>query len=301
MQTVDEPAYDRDDVNVGQVDSLNRMAWELSDIDISRSRACAEAAYALAEAAAQSGRPYRAGMAYSLRTQGYLNQRSGSYPTGMTQLLAALALFEELKASDGRAFADGLIDVFDGLAGIHAQMGNLPELLDYSYKMLSLAEAIGDRRRMANARNNLANVFGDTGEYERAVALLEQNVREAAAIGYSRIETLAHLNLATIHLHAGNPSAALERAKAGLQTAREGSFELFAVYALDLLGQISFKLDDAALAIAYLEQALEASRQIGSRVTEALNLLNLGTLHARLGRREQACDVLHACLAVAES
>ncbi|NTU78921.1 MAG: tetratricopeptide repeat protein [Chloroflexales bacterium] len=294
-------ACDLDEATVGQIDALNRIAWELSDIDASRSRACAEAAYALAEAGAESGRPDRAGMAYSLRTQGYLNQRSGSYAAGMAQLLAALALFEELQAGDGPACADGLIDVFDGLAGIHGQMGNLPESLDYSYKMLSLAEASGDRRRMANARNNLATIFTDTGEHERAVALLEQNAREAAAIGYSRIETLAHLNLATIHLHAGNPEAALEQAEAGLQTAREGSFELFAVYALDLLGQISFKLDDAALAIAYLEQALEASRQIGSRVTEALNLLNLGTMHTRLGRREQACDVLQACLAVAES
>lgn len=301
MQTVDAPAYDRDDVDLGPIDALNRIAWELSDIDASRSRACAEAAYALAEAAAESGRPDRAGMAYSLRTQGYLNQRSGSYAAGMAQLLAALALFEELQASDGPAFADGLIDVFDGLAGIHGQMGNLPEALDYSYKMLSLAEAIGDRRRMANARNNLASIFSDTGEYERAVALLEQNIREAAAIGYSRIVTLAQLNLATLHRQAGNPSAALEHAEAGLQAARQGSFELFVVYALDLLGQITFKLDDAARAVGYLEQALEASRQIGSRVTEALNLLNLGTMHARLGRREQACDVLHTCLAVAES
>lgn len=300
LQTVDEPAYDRNDVNVGQIDALNRIAWELSDIDASRSRACAETAYALAEAAAESGQPDRAGIAYSLRTQGYLNQRSGSYAAGMAQLLAALALFEELQASSGPAFADGLIDVFDGLAGIHGQMGNLPEALDYSYKMLSLAEAIGDRRRMANARNNLASIFSDTGEYERAVALLEQNVREAVAIGYNRIETLAHLNLATIHLHTGNLAAALEQAEAGLRTARESLFELFVVYALDLLGQITFKLGDVALALGYLEQALEASRQIGSRVTEALSLLNLGTMNARLGRREQACAVLHACLAVAE-
>ncbi len=301
MQTVDKPAYDRDGVNLGQVDDLNRTAWELSDIDASRSRACAEAAYALAEAAAESGRPYRAGMAYSLRTQGYLNQRSGSHAAGMAQLLAALTLFEELQASDGPAFADGLIDVFDGLAGIHGQMGNLPEVLDYSHKMLSLAEAIGDRRRVANARNNLASVFSETGEYERAIALFEQNARETAAIGYGRVETLAYLNLAIAHLRAGNPSAALEHAVVGLQTAREGAFELFVVYALDLLGQITFKLGDAALAVDYLEQALEASRQIGSQVSEALNLLNLGTMHARLGRPEQACAVLQACLALAEA
>ncbi len=46
----------------------------------------------------------RAGIAYSLRTQGYINQRLGDYPLGISQLLKAQGLFESLGIEDGLAY-----------------------------------------------------------------------------------------------------------------------------------------------------------------------------------------------------
>lgn len=284
-----------------RIDLMNALAWELSDSVADRAMALAETAYALADAPLDAGHTYRRGMAYSLRTQGYLDMRSGAYPRGMERLLRAQTLFEALRLEDGPPIDDGLGDVFDGIAGIYGQMGDIPECLAYSYKMLELAEGRGDRRRIANAHNNLAHIFSETGEPERALAILHQNAQAAAALGYRRIEALSYLNLAEVYLGRGEAVTARLYAEHGLQVSREAPFETFEVYALEHLGRICLKLGDEARAIDYLTQALSAARRIGSRVTEALNLLTLGQTYSDIGQPEQALDHLRQSVAVAEA
>ncbi len=285
---------------IRRIDLLNALAWELSDSDVSRALALAETAYALAEAQAHQGAPYQRGMAYSLRTQGYLDMRSGSYPRGMEHLLLAQTLFEALRSDGGPPIEDGLGDVFDGIAGIYGQMGDLPECLAYSYKMLELAEARGDLRRIANARNNLVHIYSETGELERALTLLQQNARAAVASGYRRIEAISYLNLANQYLKLGELTAALASAEHALALVRAVPFAIFEIYALDYLGQIWLKLGDSALALDYLEQALSTARRIGSKVNESLCLLDLGRAHRELGQFAQARHFLEQTIAVAE-
>src|SRR5512135_1427403 len=80
-----------------QIASLNALAWVLSDTDLKRAYALSEAAYALADVPANGALPDQAGLAYSLRTQGYINQRLGDYPLGLTQLLKAQDIFESFQ------------------------------------------------------------------------------------------------------------------------------------------------------------------------------------------------------------
>ena len=97
---------------IKKIDILNDLAWALGDIDLKRAQTLSETAYTLA-ASSDDAAPYLAGMAYSLRTQGYLNQRFGNYPLGLTQLLRAQEMCESLQLNDG------LTDVLDGIAGIY--------------------------------------------------------------------------------------------------------------------------------------------------------------------------------------
>jgi signal transduction histidine kinase len=284
---------------VRRIDLLNALAWELSDSDAGRAMAFAETAHALAEAPVDHGGPYQRGQAYSLRTQGYLDMRSGAYPRGMEPLLRAQTLFEALRSGGGPPIEDGLGDVFDGIAGIYAQMGDLPEALDYSYKMLELAEARGDLRRIANARNNFAAII--VGEPERAIEILRRNVRDAVAIGYRRIEAISYINLSQNYLELGELTAALGYAERGLAVARAAPFDIFEIYALDHLGRAWLKLGNSAAGLGYLEQALETARRVGSRHNEAQCLLYLGRTYGELGQFEQARGILTQSLAVAEA
>ena len=278
-----------------KINILNDLAWMLSDTDLKRAYALSETAQTLADSPDDGEPPYQIGLAYSLRTQGYLNQRFGDYALGLTQLLKAQEIFESL------ALDDGLSDVFDGIAGIYYQIGNYPEGLNFMYKQLDAAQRIGDKRRMANAYNNLANIYLETGDYERAVETLNHNLQIASETDYKRIEFLSYINLAETYLLAGDYEIALENALRGLSVSQEAEFELFEVYTFDLIGKSYLKLGDGVQAIHHLEKALALSRKVESKVTESLILLNMGQAYRDMQQLDQALDYLQQGIITAQS
>ncbi|MCB0167777.1 MAG: PAS domain S-box protein [Anaerolineae bacterium] len=274
IRQLERQLADYDDVSEAaitpKINTLNDLAWALSDIDMQRARSLSETAYTLSQANGNGAEPYRKGMAYSLRTQGYLNQRLGDYPLGLTQLFKAQELCEALNLDEA------LTDVYDGIAGIYYKIGNFPDSLNYIYKQLEAAQRVDDSRLIANAYNNLANIYFETGDYDRAIETLQHNLVRAAETDFKRIECLSYLNLGETYLLAGNDEAALENGRRGLQVSQAAGFEMFEAYAFDIIGKAYLKLDETDQAITHFEQALALSRAIKSDVTEALFLLNLG-------------------------
>jgi nitrate/nitrite-specific signal transduction histidine kinase len=280
---------------VDKIGVLNELAWALSDTDMHRAYALAESACALASSPLGGAPPHQAGMAYGLRTQGYINQRLGHYPLGMSQLLKAQGFFQALRIDDG------LADVFDGIAGIYYQIGNFPDALSYMYKQLDVAQRIGDQRRAANAYNNLANIYFESGDYDRTIETLHHNLQIASEISYKRIVCLSLLNLAETYLLAGDGEKALENGLRGLRASQEAGFELFEVYAFDLIGKSYRKLGIPSQAVPHLEQALALSRRVESKATEPLILLGLGEAYRDMGELERALEVLRQGVTIAQS
>ena len=275
-----------------EINLLNDLAWNLSDIDLKRAFTLSETAYTLACAPADGVPPYQAGMAYSLRTQGYLNQRLGNHPLGLSQLLKALEICEALP------LADALPDVLDGIAGIYFQIGDFPTALSYMHRQLAAAQHTGDLRRIANANNNLANIYLQMGDRTRTVETLQQNLQIAAAIGFARMEAISLLNLAEIHLLAGEYEQALDYALRGQHVSQAAGFELFEIYAYKTVGKINLKLGKTA-AIPSLGKALAMAQALESKVIEVEILLELGKTHRDMQQLDLALEVLQQGVAVA--
>ena len=108
----------------GRIDLLNDLAWLLRDTDTKRSFSLCNAAYRLSDGSDGRGPLYQEGIAYSLRTQGFLNMRSADYAKGLRQLHKALQIFEPLHQFDG------LSDVFYGMYCIYFYMGDYPQALE---------------------------------------------------------------------------------------------------------------------------------------------------------------------------
>ncbi|MFN8475140.1 MAG: tetratricopeptide repeat protein [Anaerolineae bacterium] len=286
--------YSRADVR-RQIDLLNDLAWELSDTDLNRARALGETACQFAQSYGDGGRPYERGMAYGLRTQGYVNQRLGDYGAGLSQLLRAQTLFEALSVGDG------LADVFDGIAGIYYHIGDFAESLSYMHRQLDLAQRIGDRRRVANAYNNLAAIHSEMGDYDRAAGMFHQNLVIAAEINHKRIETISHLNLAELCHSLGDYGEASSHAQQGLRIAQDVGYELFEVHARDILGRLSLTLGDPISAIGYLEDALALSDAMDSKGTSSLVLSHMGEAYRLMGQLDRAVACLEKSVATAEA
>ena len=282
-----------------QIAALNQQAWDLSDTDSKQAYALAAAAYDLASTPGAGLPPDQAGMAASLRTQGYLNMRLGDYPLGLSQLTRAQIILEALDYPDGTP--DALPDVYDGLAGIYAQIGSYPEALDYMHKQLAAAERIGDMRRVANAYNNLVHIYSELGQHERAIETLQRNLQLGVQIDYPRIECLSYLNLAEVYLMTGAYALAREHALVGLRRSQEEGFAVFATYGYEILGKACRLLGDISQSLQYLDEALAASRRTSSLVTEVVILLELGQTNRAAERLFLARACFEQAAAIARS
>lgn len=278
-----------------KIDLLNDLAWALSDTDMQRAQSLSQTAHTLATSTGNGSASYPLGVAYSLRTQGYLNLRLGNYPLGLSQLLKAQEIFESLNHSQG------LPDVFDHIAGIYFQIGDFPEALSYMYKQLEAAQRLGDKRLIANAYNNLANIYLETGDYHRASETLRQNLQLANEISFARIECLSYLNLAETYLAMGDNTLALEHCLRGLKVSQAVGFELFEVYAFDFIGKAHLKLGNTRQALSNFEEALALSRKIESKVTESLILLNLGQAYREMRQFDLALNYLQQGVTIAQA
>jgi signal transduction histidine kinase len=265
-----------------KIDILNELAWLLSDTDMKRAYTLAETAYNLANAANGDEPPYQIGIAYSLRTQGYLNVRFDNYPLALTQLLQALPLVETLQLSDG------LPDVLDGILGVYFQLGNLPDALSFGYKQLAAAQQIQDQRRIINAYNNLAVIQMRLANHASADEMWQQALQISQKIGHTRIECITYTNLTHLHLLMGNCEKALENALHGLQLSQAHKYELFEIYALHNVGYCHLQLKQTAQALDYLNRALERARALEAKVIEVSILLTLGAAYRERQQFEQA-------------
>ncbi|HRW10022.1 MAG TPA: tetratricopeptide repeat protein [Caldilineaceae bacterium] len=276
-----------------RIELLNELAWLLSDTDMKRAFVLAESAGAYASAPTDNASTYQTGIAYSLRTQGYLNMRFGNYALGLSQLLRALPLVEALQLEDG------LPDVLDGIAGIYCLIGSYPEALDTAYKQLEAAQRVDDPRRIINAYNNLAVIYFETGDHAGSQETLHFNLKIAREIKHTRIECITYINLAEICLAADDHTAAVAHARRGFLMSQEHNYELFAVHALHTLGQCYLKTGEITQALASLEKAVALSQRLDSKTTECLALLTLSEAHRDLQQNDRALTYVQQAIATA--
>ncbi|MFN2205102.1 MAG: tetratricopeptide repeat protein [Candidatus Promineifilaceae bacterium] len=278
-----------------KIDLLNDLAWHLADTDTKRSLTLGESAYRLAESSGGNGSPYKEGMAYSLRTQGYLNQRHGNHSTGLVQLMKAKEIFESL------GIIDGLPDVYDGIAGIYFQVGSFPNALTYTYRQLDAAVQVGDKRLIANAYNNLAVIYIESEDYEQGEVTRDKCLKLAIESGHTRVECISYINIAEVRLRTDRYQQALEFALRSLDLSREAGFELFEIYALDILGKTYLRLGETDRGLKILESVLALSRTIDAKPSECMVLLSLGNTYLEMQEPDRAVEWLEQSLNVAQT
>lgn len=278
-----------------RVDALNALAWALCDTDLERARALAVTAAELSVPPHCGDTDYATGIALSLRTQGYLDQRSGDHALGLTRLYEAQPLCVAL------GHQDALADVYDGISGTFLQMGDFENALQSIQQHLEVARAIGDAARAANANNNLGALYFEAGDYTGARDVFERNLQYALASGDERIAFLSHANLSETRLRLGELPAAIESARSALAVSRRAGYPLFEVYAIVMLGQLLLAEGDARGAVEALGDALSLSRALGARPSEVGALMYLGEAYSAMGEHDRALAHAREAEAVARA
>jgi predicted ATPase/class 3 adenylate cyclase len=238
-----------------------------------------------------------AGERNALRSLGLMQWHDARHDAALASIEAALALDRE--RSDVVGIVGDLVGrgaVLKGKGDLEQARIALEEALELSERELSGDEELPGGIRLPYILHNLANVYREMGDSERALALL----RDALATTQRKhlpVQASYHSTaIAHILLQQGKVEDSVATYRAAVASARRARYTPGLSQALNALGEVLLGLGRAAEALPYLEEATglftqlrddpAAARMWSMRATAHERLLDLPTakqawLHAR--------------------
>lgn len=141
----------------------------------------------------------------------------------------------------------------DAAAMIYWEHNQLPEAVRYFERSLELNEQLGNQNGIAGINSNLAFIYSDMGDYQRAFELFERTlvVRRAEGKAESIISALVNESIALNHLQ--RYTLSVERLEEALSISRESNDEVQMRSVYGMLAETYQKAGDAKKAMYYFE------------------------------------------------
>jgi tetratricopeptide (TPR) repeat protein len=180
------------------------------------------------------------------------------------------------------------------------RQGDLPQALPVLERSLDVAQGAHVQLLVPWVAASLGAAYTLAERTADALALLEQAVEQAAAVGFILYHAVRVIWLGEAYLLAGRLEEASTQAQRALQFSRAHQERGHEAYALRLLGDIAARREPTQRVSAetYYQQALALAEELGMRPLVAHCHHALGRLYGQTGRRASARAALSAAIAL---
>jgi CHAT domain-containing protein len=177
-------------------------------------------------------------------------------------------------------------------------MGESEKAIEADRSALQLFQAVGDRRGMASATNNLGLLYSALGEKQTALDNYDQSLRLFKEIGDRRRQAYSLHNIGMIHAGRGEYKLALDYFGQALPLSQAVGDRRMAATTLDNTGIALLASGDKQKALDSFEQARTLQRETQDLRGEGNTLHNLGKAYAELGDPARALENFKQALTI---
>lgn len=228
-----------------------------------------------------------AGTCKALRNLGVIYVELGEFEEAEVTLEEAISLARTLGESILQA------DLVNNLGAIQNMRGNWRRALLLYHESLNTYAEFKEIRKSAYTKNNLAITLLEQGLNDEAFDYFRQAYEIATQIKDASLTVIVDINLADLYLKKGFPAdAARHCAKAQEHLEQSGVVNGHLVEVRKIAGKIAAERNDTDTALRCFNEALDMSREIGSRFLEADVMLERGLLHRAANRPYDALNDL---------
>jgi len=172
------------------------------------------------------------------------------------------------------------------LAATYMRAGRWHDRLRCNQRHLQIARAMADVDRELTARINLGVNYHSLGEIDVALEHTRAALELAMNSGRSAARALVHNNMGVILIDAGLEPQARAHLEEGMRLAERVGYTRFLTEARGTLSRIAFRAADFAAAEREARAALELARVAGSNVDEGIALRLLAAIASERGDSE---------------
>jgi predicted ATPase/class 3 adenylate cyclase len=225
----------------------------------------------------------------------------GSYVgvcTQLSQCLAELGAFAEgiTHGEEGVRRAEAAdhpfprTNAYRSIGYLYLRQGDLHKAIAMLERGMELCQVWQIQLPFPLIASHLGAAYALSGRVAEGLPLLEQAVERAASMRFMALVSTGLVALSEGYLLAGRSEDAIALAERALELCREHKERGHEAWALRLLGEIHSHRDPPEIepAETHYQQALALAEGLGMRPLQAHCHLGLGTLHAKIGRAEQA-------------
>ena len=152
----------------------------------------------------------------------------------------------------------------------------------WAERALELAKKLNASEAIASSYVTLGNVFGATGEQEKAIECMEKALKIALNNGYVAVAFRAYNNLA-VYLPAEENERRLDCFEKGLELAKKaGAIDQISRFG-NMLAWMHWGMGNSDKALTLSEQSESIDRKIGNLLTLSNSTLNMGIIYHVLG------------------
>lgn len=278
-----------------KITALNKLAFALINTQTKRALELAEKAYKLSITDKYSEQPYTLGQGASLVIQSVVNFVFFGKPNvGLEQSYQAFDLLSPQESTHW------IVHCLRAISRTHNFLGDYSEALNYGLQALKICHELGDKALEAQIFDGLAMIYANSGEVDRALEYYSLGISLMQELKIENVEAGMLNNAAYAMFKAEDYERALDFATQSVGIARRLKIEIQLIMALDTLGQIHYKMGNEQIAEKTLNEGVALSSQSQFIVGEMTCLMSLGRVKWSQQKAEQAKFNFHKALNIAE-
>ena len=272
----------------GQVDTLNKEAWDL--ILSSPEKALSVAERALIDAEALG---YPLGQAYARLNLGWCYFYLSRIPQAIDYLQKAFEGFSSLNDTLGTTMALNAFGI------VYQEMGRYERAMDYYTQSLEAARTAGNRLREAVTLDGIGEVCLALGEIKEALDYFLRAYETVPDDGESELIASVLYDIGSAYHRMGNWSLAREFTEKAMGVAKTAGNLQAEGQCLHLLGLIFLASDRPELAEEDMLKALALCESLKNEQERASILLDLGSINVSNGDLEAGLERFKVALEIA--
>jgi tetratricopeptide (TPR) repeat protein len=170
------------------------------------------------------------------------------------------------------------------------------EALRYFNECIAIGEKIGQKRAVAAALGQTAQMESDSGKPDAALASYQKSVALFREIGSNKEAADVLIDMASVYNARGQSDQALDLFKQALQIERDAGDQNNEALCLNNIATIDLAKGDVESAFTYFQQALQLGEKIADPRRIADPLQGLGDAYTTTGEYDQALSSLKRAL-----
>ncbi len=189
----------------------------------------------------------------------------------------------------------------NNIANIYADLGQLDKALEHYRHFRAVSEALHDTTNRVIATVNMASIYIEQQNIPEGIAYLTEALSLAQATANQRFKMAIHNNLGRAFAKQGNDTTALCHFRACLALAEELSSTGIKANVLNSMGELLMNEHDYAEAERHSKQALALAEEVGALEWQANAWRTLSQIHEEQGHATEALFAYKRFIALRDS